>query len=150
MVNGRQALPADNEGFNSLKGMLMFHCPGRKLTPSVFRCQRGEYTRVIREFRQEKRDVTHESEEGSDICGIFRYGPLQNFVDLRSIGFDPAGGNVVSKEVQLQQIEVTLPGIAVQLGLAQGGEDHMDVFGVLLDGVRPNDDVIKVYVTYFT
>jgi hypothetical protein len=60
------------------------------------------------------------------------------------------GGNVVPKEIQLQQIEVTLPGVAVQLGLAQGGEDHTDVFSVLLDGVRPDDDVVKVYVTYFT
>src|ERR1700722_20133415 len=105
MVNGRQALPADDEGFNSLKGMLMFHCPGGKLTPSIFRCQRGEYTRVIREFRQEKRDVTNESEEGSDICGIFWYGPLQNLVDLRSIGFDTGGGNVGSKEAKFRRIE---------------------------------------------
>jgi len=54
------------------------------------------------------------------------------------------------KEVQLQQVKVTLLGVTIQSGLAQGSEDYSNVLGVLLDGVRPDDDVIKVYVTYFT
>jgi hypothetical protein len=85
-----------------------------------------------------------------DIRGTLWDGPLQNLVDLQCVGFDSAGGNVMAKEVQLQQIEVTLLGVTVQLGLAQGSEDHMDVLGVLLDGVQPDDNVVKVYVTYFT
>jgi hypothetical protein len=45
---------------------------------------------------------------------------------------------------------VTFPGIAIELGLAECGEYHADVFGVLLNVIGPYDDIVKVDMTEFT
>ena len=42
---------------------------------------------------------------------------------------------------------MTLLWITVQFGLPEGSEYQANMFGVLFDGVRPNNNVIQVDVT---
>jgi hypothetical protein len=93
--------------------------------------------------------ISGESQESPHIGGHRGLRPGGDVIGFLGLGFNPYPGDDVSEEAELCGKEVKLGLVAVDAGFAEGLENGSAVPFVFLHGLRPDDDVVEIYMANF-
>ena len=133
----------DDQTFDCVEGGVVVRRPNEGGV-GVFGGEGVQDTGEVGELGEEQRGVVDKAEERVNVMRRCRGWPLQDFVDFATVGGDPIVGDTVAEEVEVSAEQLSFLKRTVEIVSVEGLEDQFDVTLMLLQRLRPDDDIIEV------